>query len=149
MPGPVYDLDYIRNSGWVQVLAHGTPPGPAAVTRDAACASLLAAAYVSRREVRLLTRPGLPPEVAVVEILPPMPLPLPPPNEWAIGRVVQFVMPYRMEVEFLPPGGPPIHGHDMSGLAQPVIEAALASGESVEYLTIAPTGEILRVKVNH
>ena len=86
MPGPVYDLDYVRNVGWVQVLADGLAPGPALVTKSAACASALAAAYASGRDSQFVAGPASATEIAFVEILPTI-LPTQTAGKWAIGRV--------------------------------------------------------------
>lgn len=154
MPGQVYDLDFIANLGWVQVLVRGPSPTPALVTRDAAAASLLGALYVSGRLCDLLPHGGggMPPEIARVLALPlpPTPIPphVPPPGSWAVRAFEFDVVQRRLDVEFVGPTGF-VRGWDSTGLVRSIIESAVAANESVQYLDIDPNGRIVRVKVNH
>jgi hypothetical protein len=149
--GQVYDIDFLYNAGWVQVLI-SQPPGAnlVAISRDPQMLALLAAAYVDRSQIHVGLRPlpPGPPEIVVAHVFPNQPPVNPPPGEWAVESVLYDLGLQRTQAQFHGGGGPQ-QGFDDTGRVLPVLEAAIAARELVEYLTIDPAGRITRVKVNH
>jgi hypothetical protein len=149
--GNVYDLDFIRANGWVQVLLLGSAPVPALQTQDPRMISLLGAAYANHGLVTVGFLPGpmYPPVITHAHVVF-MPIgPGPGPGEWSVHAAEYDVATGRFTAMFVDSFGNPSFGWDDQGMAQAIVSTAVCAAEYVEYLSLSPVSEILRVKVNH
>lgn len=157
--GPIYDLDASSSAGRIQVLQNA--PGPSTTwTTDPRVISVARAGYASARIVDI--QPDATGEIKTIKLLPsqppppapppsrvPPPAPPPGPGEHRVDDITYDTATGAYTVHFVDDTGAVSRGTDPVGVAQAVIDCAVAAGENVEYLTIDPaTGDIARVKVN-